>query len=75
MTFVSMAPVLFLSMSAHAMNYYYSQPQARLDPIAIPNVTLPSPPMDCLTPQEQKERNMKRSKMLNAPNIHTKWIT
>lgn len=44
--------------SLYAMNYYFQEEQPRLSPIAIPDVSIPVPAMDCLTPREQEARNI-----------------
>lgn len=58
MTFSAIGVMLLLTGQVSAMNYYYKQPVEKLAPLAIPNVSIPIPAMDCLTATEQKERNI-----------------
>lgn len=37
---------------------YYSPPAPRLEPIKIPSVSIPQPPMDCVPPDQQRQRNI-----------------
>lgn len=66
--------MLMMSLQAHAMNYYYQDPQPTLAPVAIPDVSLPVPAMDCLTRAEQIARRTHYCPEVSSMSRHgTTW--